>query len=84
MYAIRSYYVNPEFRKSFTADPEAALNTADLTDEERDLIRRKDWRGLIHYGATFFVLEKYAAVSGVSNPDVYAGMRGVTTRNNFV
>ena len=32
---------------------------------ERDLIRRRDWRGLIRYGAIFFVLEKLAAVLGV-------------------
>ena len=30
----------------------------------------------IHYGVTFFVLEKLAAVVGVSNLHVYAAMRG--------
>ena len=43
---------------------------------ERDLLRRRDWCGLIHYGAIFFVLEKLAAVIGVSNLHVYAAMRG--------
>jgi gallate dioxygenase len=32
----------------------------------------------MQYGAIFFVLEKLAAVSGVSNPQVYAAMRGVS------
>ena len=40
--------------------------------------RSRDWRGLIHYGAIFFVLEKLAAVVGVSNLHVYAAMRGET------
>ena len=33
---------------------------------------------MIHYGAIFFGLEKMAAVVGVSNPEVYAQMRGET------
>ncbi len=40
----------------------------DLGDEERDLIRRRDWKGMIHYGVIFFMLEKLGAVTGVSNP----------------
>jgi gallate dioxygenase len=47
-----------------------------LTAEEADLVRRLDWRALIHYGVIFFVLEKLAAVVGVSNLHVYAAMRG--------
>jgi gallate dioxygenase len=43
---------------------------------ERDLVRRRDWRGLIHHGAIFFVLEKLGAVVGVSNLHIYAAMRG--------
>jgi gallate dioxygenase len=42
------------------------------------MIRRLDWLALMQYGAIFFVLEKLAAVSGVSNPQVYAAMRGVS------
>ena len=40
------------------------------------MIRRRDWRAMMHYGAIFFVLEKLAAVIGVSNLHVYAHMRG--------
>ena len=42
------------------------------------MIRRRDWRALMRYGAIFFVLEKLAAVVGVSNLHVYAAMRGET------
>jgi len=66
----------PEFRESFRRDGDALMQTHQLTAEEADLVRRRDWRGLIHYGVIFFVLEKLAAVVGVSNPQVYAAMRG--------
>jgi gallate dioxygenase len=41
-------------------------------------VRRRDWRGLIHYGASFFMLEKFGAVVGASNLHIYAAMRGQT------
>ncbi len=66
----------PEHREAFLRDPDALLSKYELTAEEADLVRRRDWRGLIHYGAIFFVLEKLAAVVGVSNLHVYAAMRG--------
>ena len=68
----------PEHRAAFTADPETAFGKAGLTDHERDMIRRRDWRAMMQYGAIFFVLEKLAAVTGVSNLHVYSAMRGQT------
>jgi gallate dioxygenase len=70
--------VEPDHRARFLADPEAAFAKAGLSDEERDLVRRRDWRGLIRYGAIFFMLEKLGAVVGVSNLHIYAAMRGET------
>jgi gallate dioxygenase len=68
--------VMPGCREDFLRDPEAAFEAANLTPEERDLVRRRDWRGLIHYGVIFFMLEKLGAVVGVSNLHIYAAMRG--------
>jgi len=84
--SVRAYRINdylhrmvePAHRKAFLADPEASFAAAGLTEEERDLIRRRDWRALIHYGAIFFGLEKLGAVVGVSNLHIYAHMRGQT------
>ena len=70
--------VGPEQRERFRADESAAMALAGLSTVEQDLIRHRDWRGLIHYGAIFFVLEKLAAVVGLSNLHVYAAMRGET------
>src|SRR6267154_430001 len=68
--------VDPEHRRKFLADAEAAFTEAGLTEEEKDLVRRRDWRAMIHYGVIFFMLEKLGAVVGVSNLHIYAGMRG--------
>ena len=84
--AVRAYRINdylhrmvePAHREAFLRDPEASFEAAGLTDEERDLIRRRDWRGLLHYGVIFFMLEKLGAVTGVSNLHIYAAMRGET------
>ncbi|MBU6436230.1 MAG: gallate dioxygenase [Betaproteobacteria bacterium] len=70
--------VLPERRVAFNADQESEFERAGLSEPERDLIRRRDWRGLIHYGAIFFGLEKLGAVVGVSNLHIYAAMRGET------
>ncbi len=68
--------VVPEVRERFQLEEEVMLRESNLTEEEQDLIRRRDWRGMIHYGATFFVLEKLGAVVGVSNLHIYSAMRG--------
>ncbi|HTS21040.1 MAG TPA: gallate dioxygenase [Casimicrobiaceae bacterium] len=70
--------VEPSHREAFLRDPEASFEAAGLTAEERDLIRRRDWRGMMHYGVIFFMLEKLGAVTGVSNLHIYAAMRGET------
>jgi len=65
-------------RRKFLEDPEAAFEDGGLTEEEREMVRNLDWRALIHYGASFFLLEKLAAVTGYSNLHIYAAMRGET------
>ncbi len=70
--------VEPDKRALFLADSEAAFATTDLSDEERAMVRRRDWRAMIQYGVSFFMLEKLGAVIGVSNLHIYAAMRGET------
>jgi len=96
--SVKAYRLNkflhaltdPDHRHRFLADPEAAFEDAGLTPEERDIVRRRDWRAMIHYGVIFFMLEKLGAVVGVSNLHIYAAMLGQTleefqkTRNTQV
>ena len=66
----------PEKRKRFLTDPESLFQEADLPENERDMLRRRDWRALIQYGVIFFLLEKLGAVVGTTNLHIYAAMRG--------
>jgi gallate dioxygenase len=70
--------VEPGHRAAFQHDPDTHMAAHGLTEEERDMIRRRDWRALIRYGVIFFMLEKLGAVTGVSNLHIYAAMRGQT------
>jgi gallate dioxygenase len=82
--SVRAYRLNrflhdliiPEHRRKFLSDPEKAFEEAGLTDAERTMVRNRDWRGMIHYGVIFFMLEKLGAVVGTTNLHIYASMRG--------
>jgi gallate dioxygenase len=63
-------------RKLFLEKPEDAMR--ELSEEEKAMIRRLDWKALQDYGASFFCLEKLARTKGVSNPEMVAAFRGET------
>ncbi|HET7365624.1 MAG TPA: protocatechuate 3,4-dioxygenase [Burkholderiales bacterium] len=65
-----------ETRELLRRDPEAAMK--DLSEPERDMVRRLDWKAMQEYGASFFCLEKLARTKGVSNPEMVAAFRGET------
>ena len=70
--------IYPAHREAFKADEEAAYDAAGLNETEKNLVRERDWIGLIQYGVIFFMLEKLGAVVGIGNPAIYASMRGET------
>ena len=72
------HLVKPAHRARFVSDFEALATEHGLSEEEKDLIRGRKWIDMIRRGVIFFVLEKMAAVLGVSNPEVYAAFRGET------
>src|ERR1051325_2206617 len=63
-------------REAFLRDPDAAMQ--ELTEEERGMVKRLDWKAMQDYGASFFCLEKLARTKGVSNPEMVAAFRGET------
>jgi len=67
-------FTRKDVRELFRRDPEAAMK--DLNAEERDMVRRLDWKAMQDYGASFFCLEKLARAKGVSNPEMVAAFRG--------
>jgi gallate dioxygenase len=96
--SVKAYRLNaflhsllrPERRKRFLEEPEALFEEARLSEPERAMLRTRDWRSLIQYGAIFFLLEKLGAVVGTTNLHIYAAMRGqsledfLKTRNTQV
>jgi gallate dioxygenase len=70
--------IDPPQRARFKADEEATFAAAGLSDEERRLVRNREWLAMIHYGVIFFLLEKLGAVVGISNLHIYAAFRGET------
>jgi gallate dioxygenase len=96
--SVKAYRLNaflhsllkPDRRKHFLEDPEGLFKEAQLSEEERSMLRARDWRALMHYGAIFFLLEKLGAVVGTTNLHIYAHMRGqslddfLETRNTKV
>jgi gallate dioxygenase len=68
--------ISSDKRKALLEDPESAMQG--LTEQERDMVRRLDWKALQDYGASFFCLEKLARTKGVSNPEMVAAFRGET------
>ncbi len=96
--SVKAYRLNsflhsllqPDRRKRFIDDPEGLFEEARLSEEERRMLRARDWRALMHHGAIFFLLEKLGAVVGTTNLHIYAAMRGETldaflaTRNTKV
>ena len=63
-------------RKLFSENPDEAMQH--LSGEEKDMVRRLDWKALMDYGASFFCLEKLARTKGVSNPEMVSAFRGET------
>lgn len=82
--------IHAEHRRLFLENPEQSFVDAGLSEEEKALVRKRDWSGLIHYGVIFFMLEKFGAAIGTSNLHIYAAMRGesleefMKTRNTQV
>jgi len=96
--SVKAYRLNsflhsllqPERRKRFLEAPEGLFEEAGLSEQERAMLRARDWRALIQYGVIFFLLEKLGAAVGTTNLHIYAAMRGesledfLKTRNTKV
>jgi len=66
---------HPEQRELFERDEEAWMEQFDLTDEEKDLMRRRDWIGLWRGGMTIYVMVKLSGVTGTALPEIGKQMR---------
>jgi len=64
-----------EQRDLFHRDEEAWMDQFDLTAEERDLMRRRDWIGLWRSGMSIYVMVKLSGVTDTPLPEIGKQMR---------
>lgn len=68
-----------ENREAFKADEEACLAKSDLTEQEKQLIRDRDWRAIMdEHGGNIYMIMKIGAVLGQGLYQIGAHQRGET------
>ena len=78
---------DPKNREAFKRDEEAYMARFGLTDSEKELVRKRDFAGLIHAGLNIYFMLKLGSVTGNSLYRMGAQMRGesyeqfLSTRN---
>jgi protocatechuate 4,5-dioxygenase alpha chain len=68
----------PENRARFQADEEGFMRDAGLHLNETDLVRRRDWKGMLENGASIYLVIKIAGAVGQSLQQVGAHTAGIT------
>ena len=67
---------DPANREAFKRDEEAYLSRFSLSEEEKKLVRKRDFGGLIHAGLNIYWMLKLGSVTGNSLYRMGAQMRG--------
>jgi protocatechuate 4,5-dioxygenase, alpha chain len=62
-------------RELFARDEEAWMAQFGLTDEERELMRQRDWIGLWRAGMSIYVMVKLSGVTKTPLPEIGKQMR---------
>jgi len=78
-YALNKFafaFKDPEHRSRFDKAPEPLMEAYGLTDEQKRLVRERDWTGLVACGGHHFNIIKIAAAVGESHLHVGAHMCG--------
>ena len=82
--SAKSYHLNKmatslrsdETRARFQADEAGYMRGMGCSDEEIDLVRRRDWKAMMEYGASIYLLLKIGAAVGHSLPQIGAHTSG--------
>ena len=67
---------SPENRAAFKQDEDGYMAKFNLTEEEKNLVRKRDFAGLIHAGLNIYWMLKLGSVTGNSLYRMGAQMRG--------
>jgi protocatechuate 4,5-dioxygenase alpha chain len=69
---------SPQEREAFKRDEEAFMSRFCLTEAEKDLVRKRDFQGLIDAGTNIYYLLKIGSATGNGLYKMGAQMRGET------
>jgi protocatechuate 4,5-dioxygenase, alpha chain len=67
---------SPAAREDFKRDEEAFMTRFSLTEEEKNLMRKRDFKGMIEHGMNIYFMLKVGSVTGHSLYRMGAQMRG--------
>jgi gallate dioxygenase len=78
--SAKSYHLNKmanslrsaDARAGFVADETGYMRGMGCSDTEIELVRRRDWRALMEYGASIYLLLKIGAAVGHTLPQIGA------------
>ena len=62
-------------RQLFAEDEDRWMDQFGLTDEEKELLRRRDWIGLWRHGMSIYVMVKLSGVTDTPLPEIGKQMR---------
>jgi protocatechuate 4,5-dioxygenase alpha chain len=62
--------VSPLNRTAFKADETAYMAAQGCTEAEIDLVRRRDWHGMMQAGGSIYLILKIGAATGHSLPEI--------------
>jgi protocatechuate 4,5-dioxygenase alpha chain len=69
---------SPAEREAFKQDEEAFMARFGLTETERELVRKRDFKGLVEAGMNIYAMLKIGSATGTSLYRMGAQMRGET------
>ena len=69
---------SPAEREAFKRDEEAFMERCSLNEAEKNLIRKRDFKGLIEAGMNIYAMLKVGSATGTSLYRMGAQMRGET------
>ena len=84
--ARRGYHLNmfcmslmkPENRAAFKANEPAYLDKYPMTEDQKQMILKRDWNGMLALGGNIYFTAKLAATDGLSFQQIAAIMTGST------
>jgi protocatechuate 4,5-dioxygenase alpha subunit len=69
---------SPENRAKFQADEARYMRDLGLSGQEIDLVTRRDWKGMMDYGASIYLVIKIGGSVGHTLPEIGAHTAGMT------